>query len=110
MLISSSDLLQIDFACDLNGEVENPDVAQVSLFLRFMFLSLVNDLFLFEDFDLFLCVSYLLIYVSDYCAGGVPRSAYYHSSNVSGSLKVSQAMPSGCNQLQALLYDQMRKF
>jgi hypothetical protein len=22
--------LQIDFACDVNGEVENPDVAQVS--------------------------------------------------------------------------------
>jgi len=22
--------LQIDFACDINGEVENPDVAQVS--------------------------------------------------------------------------------
>lgn len=45
--------LQIDFACDVNGEVENPDVAQVSKVLCgglevWMFQDLYVVLFLFE--------------------------------------------------------------
>lgn len=55
-------VLQIDFACDVNGEVENPDVAQVSKVLCdkleiWMFQDLFLVLFLFEVAPLVLCHS-----------------------------------------------------